>query len=47
MITIQDILKAKKRISPYIIETPLEYSDRSGPQKLDNSNWKEDNKKRS
>jgi len=25
-ITIQDILKAKKRISPYIIETPLEYS---------------------
>ena len=27
MITIQDILKAKKRISPYIIETPLEYSD--------------------
>ena len=26
MITIQDIFKAKKRISPYIIETPLEYS---------------------
>ena len=25
-ITIQDIYKAKKRISPYIIETPLEYS---------------------
>jgi len=28
MITIQDIIKAKKRISPYIIETPLEYSPR-------------------
>jgi threonine dehydratase len=26
-ITAQDILKAKKRISPYIIETPVEYSD--------------------
>ena len=26
MITIQDILRAKKRISPYIIETPLEHS---------------------
>ena len=26
-ITVQDILKAKKRISPYIIETPLEYSE--------------------
>lgn len=26
-ITIQDILKAQKRISPYIIETPLEYSE--------------------
>jgi threonine dehydratase len=26
-ITVQDILKAKERIFPYIIETPLEYSD--------------------
>jgi threonine dehydratase len=26
-ITVQDIFKAKKRISPYIIETPLEYSE--------------------
>lgn len=26
-ITVQDILKAKKRISSYIIETPLEYSE--------------------
>lgn len=25
-ITVHDILKAKKRISPYVIETPLEYS---------------------
>lgn len=26
-ITVQDILKAKNRISPYIVETPLEYSE--------------------
>ena len=26
-ITVQDILKAQKRISPYIVETPVEYSE--------------------